>query len=466
MYRYIICIRPGTGNVGSAMTILRRVKNYMQEQRLISPGAIVLAAVSGGVDSMVMADLLLQLRQELCFELAIANFNHGLRPEAAEEAALVRDWAARNGVACFCGGADIAQLAQGKNTQDVARRERYAFLRSTAYKLGQALIATAHHRDDQAETVLMRLLRGSGPAGLAAMSPAENGVIRPLLCLTRAEIADYAVRQGIDYRDDASNFSTKYLRNRIRLELLPLLREYNPQIVDTLCSTADICREEDILMDDLAENALAELWNAEDLCLDGTGFDRLPLSLQRRVLRKAFCLLAGDMPELSFDQSAAVLALREEQSAALPHGMKAYRRGDIFFADEMPPLDVIEEMIPLTADGEWHQMAAMGHAYVACLGEAQPLCPPDMCCVPVELADSLVWRTRREGDRVPSNGQSGCRKLKDIFIDAKIPPHRRNRWPLLAAGEDILWVTGLWRREYARAGKSILIKIRDYDNIL
>lgn len=448
------------------MAILRQVKNFIQKQALILPNSTVLAAVSGGVDSMTMAHILHQLQPELNFRLALANFNHGLRPEAADEAELVRAWAKAHGLPCFCGAADIAALARGKNLQDTARRERYAFLRSTAYKLGQALIAVAHHRDDQAETVLLHLLRGSGTGGLAAISPAENGVIRPLLGLNRADIAAYAARQGIAYSEDSSNASGKYLRNRIRLELLPLLGEYNPRIVDALCATADICREEDMLLDDLAENALAELWKAEQLALDGAGFYGLPLSLQRRVLRKAFCLLAGDMPELSFAQSAAILALKEEQSAALPRGMKAYRRGDIFFAAEMPPLPVVAEIFPLIADGSWHQLPALDCAYLACLGEAPSFCPPDACSLPAELAEGLVWRSRRPGDRLPAAASASQRKLKDIFIEAKIPPFRRNRWPLLASGSEVWWAPGLWQPEYAPADKSLLIKTKHCDSIL
>ena len=274
------------------MELLKKTKDYIKEYQLIEPGELVLVAVSAGRDSMTLAHLLLRLQKELDFNLAIANFNHHLRPEADEEGEFVAEFARINGVPVFLGGADIAQLSVGGNLQEIARRERYTYLRSLAAKIGAQKIAVAHHADDQAETVLLHLLRGSGLSGLAAMSPIKNNIIRPLLFASRRDICAYIAENKLEYREDSSNACTKYLRNKIRLELIPLLRDYNPNITEALIATADICRQDDQVLEDLAENALAEAWINDDNALERTAFNELPVALQRRVIRKAYtCLL-------------------------------------------------------------------------------------------------------------------------------------------------------------------------------
>lgn len=433
---------------------------------MIKAGDLVLLAVSGGMDSMTMAHLLLRLQTELGCTLAIANFNHHLRPEAEEEGRFVAEFARRHQLPFFLGGEDIAALARGGNIQEVARRERYAFLRSLAARLEADAIAVAHHRDDQAETVLLHLLRGSGLSGLAAMSAEDDKLIRPLLGVSRKQIAAYAAEQGIEYREDASNASVKYLRNRIRLELLPRLATYNPQIAEALCATADICRAEDELLDDLAENAFAELWLNEENALSKRGFDELPLALQRRVARKAFTMIMGEERQLDFAQVESVLRLRDEQEAQLPGGLMAYLRDNICFAEVKPPLPSYEGAYPLLLDGLWHRLADWGWEYratekqdAACAGGFRLLLPQDICA-------GLTWRARQSGMSVASSGKKGRRKLKDIFIEHHIPVHQRGGWPLLTAGEEILWVCGLWQKEARPMAKPVLIQVRICDKIL
>ncbi len=449
------------------MEALDTVENYIREQGLIKRGDRVLLAISGGIDSVVMMDMLVRLQNKLDFQAVAATFNHQLRPEAAEEAEFVRCLAEKYQLPFYLGAEDIASLAKGKNLQDTARRERYAFLFSLAYKLGAAAIATAHHRDDQAETLLLHLLRGSGLTGLSGMSPAKNQVIRPLLPLSREEIVAYGEGLGLEHREDLSNYSVKYQRNRIRWQLMPLLREFNPQVVEALNATADICRDEDALLNDLAENALAEVLLRDDRAVDAGGFAQLPLALKRRVLKKAFCLLAGDVAELSFCQVEAMLALKDEQSVSLPGGLLAYRRGNICFDTAIPPLPVFDDSYPLIADGCWHSLGGWGWEYTASLEQRPALRLPYEFCVPEAAVSRLTWRTRREGDYLPSSGQRGRTKLKDIFIDHKIPAYQRNTWPLLLLDQEIIWAPLLKKATRARpgSGKSVLIKVRHCDII-
>lgn len=452
------------------MDLLKTVYRYIKSEKQMPTGSIVLAAVSGGIDSMVMADILFRLRRDLQIELAIASFDHGLRPESGSDLAFVRAWAERHDLLFFGGAKDVAALSDGKNVEDIARRERYAFLRSVAVKLGACVIATAHHRGDQAETVLLHLLRGSGVTGLVGIHPSRDGVVRPLLCADRNDIAEYAATNNIEYREDYTNSTTKYLRNKIRLELLPALAEYNPGISRQLNDTASICRDEDALLDDLAEISLAELWSVDNSSLSGSGFDLLAPALQRRVLRKAYQLLAGDLPELSFKQVEAIRCLRNEQSCDLPRGIKAWRRGDLCFGQIMPPLPVLEMQWPLLIDGTWHDLDGMDWSY--CAANISDLSENDQkptnryaMVLPESRATNAYWRTRRAGDYMLSSGK-GKRKIKDLFIYHRIPCHLRNRWPLLVdVSGETLWLPGLRLTKQDEDTNNVLIKVRFSDKI-
>ena len=313
---------------------------------------------------------------------------------------------------------------------------------------------------------MLHLLRGSGLSGLAAMSPSKNNIIRPLLFASRKDICAYIAENKLEYREDATNASTKYLRNKIRLELIPLLKDYNPNIAEALIATADICREDDQVLEDLSENALAETWLNDDNALDITAFAELPTALQRRVVRKAYTLIMDESRELNFEQVEAVLRLKEEQCVVLPGGLKAYRRGNIYFAADKPPLPQYWESYPLLVDGQWHALADWGWEYQAqTIDDAIPAVGLCSFILPAELAGHAVWRTRREGDFVASTGKSGKYKVKDMFIDNRIPVYQRSSWPLLIANKELLWVCSLWQKDLDHTGTSILIKVKKYDRI-
>ncbi len=448
------------------MSLLKRTKEFIIKEQLIAEGDIVLLAVSGGMDSMALAHLLLALQSQLGFSLAIANFNHHLRPEAAEEAKFVEAFADSHDVPFFAGEADIAALAEGGNIQETARRERYAYLRSLAAKLEANSIAVAHHGDDQAETVLLHLLRGSGLAGLGGMSAKNGNIIRPFLFARRKQIEEFVEQNHIEYKEDISNASVKYLRNKIRLQLLPCLKEYNPQICETLTATAAICREENMVLDDLAANALAELWLNDKNALDKEGFRQLPVALQRRVLRKAYTMVMGEKMELNFEQVESILCLKDEQSAVLPGGGIVYLRENICFGEEKPELPEYNGTYPLLIDRQWHRIGELPWQYCA----AETPCPPeeqDLYWLAISAAEAknLSWRTRRLGDYVISLGKTGKTKLKEIFIENHIPVFERNSWPVLTSDQDIVWVAGLWKTTAVADKNPILIKIRAYDRM-
>ena len=229
--------------------LLAKDEAFCKQNSLFAPGTAVLAACSGGPDSLALLHLLLSLRERWQLQLAAAHFEHGIRGAASlADAAFVRDFCQARGVPFYLGQADVPGYASAQqlSLETAARTLRYRFLRSTAAKLGEGTrIATAHQADDQAETVLMRILRGTGVDGLAGIAPRAGELIRPLLCATRAEIEAYCRQQGLEPRHDATNDVPDCTRNRLRLELLPqLAAEYNPDISAALCRLAAIASEE------------------------------------------------------------------------------------------------------------------------------------------------------------------------------------------------------------------------------
>lgn len=213
-------------------TLLRLAEREVRESGLIEKGSRVLVAVSGGPDSMALLHVLSILRNKLTFELSAHAVNHGLRPEAAEEVAVAEQWAQKNGVAF---GVTHLKVAPGGNLQARARAARLACLREQAQRVGAACIALGHHADDRAETVLLRILRGTGPAGLGAMGARTGDLIRPFIRARRSDVMIHLKRHVIPFSQDPSNVDRRFMRARVRWEVLPLLESISPRIVEHLC---------------------------------------------------------------------------------------------------------------------------------------------------------------------------------------------------------------------------------------
>jgi len=300
----------------------------------------VVVAVSGGPDSLCLADAILAQADALGLTPAVAHLDHGLRGEAGRaDAEFTRAFASARGAPFFGEQADVAGLATATRAsiEVAARRARYDFLARTAHAFGASLIAVAHHADDQAETVLMRLIRGAGLTGLRGMQPLSPhpfapGVylIRPLLQVTRAEVLAYCQARQLHPRLDETNETADYLRNRVRRELLPLLEQYNPGIRAVLARLADTAAADLEIIEYAAEQALSQtLWRAaprdpQRLTFDRRAWQALPAGLQRATLRRAVQRLCGDLTDLKLaaieeardvlnsDAHAGVIALRSD----------------------------------------------------------------------------------------------------------------------------------------------------------
>lgn len=317
-----------------------QVRETIRMHAMLAGGERVVAAVSGGPDSTVLLSVLAALREDLRLDLHVAHLNHGLRPEASLDAAAAAGMAASLGCSYHEATEDVAAAAarERRSIEDAGREARYRFLAAVAGRIQAAVIATGHTRDDQAETVLMRLLRGSGPRGLAGIPPVRpHGplrVIRPLIETPRAEIAGYLARHGLQARADPSNRDLSMLRNRVRLVLLPILEGYNPDVRGALARLAGVMREEADALDALSAPRVEAVLRGirAPVLIAPDAFGRLPVALQRRALREAIRRVRGNGSPLAFvhieGARLGVLAGRTGAVWEAPGGVRIFRRPD------------------------------------------------------------------------------------------------------------------------------------------
>ncbi len=442
-----------------------RILRFIESHQLLRPGMRVVVGVSGGADSVALLHVLKEL-DSLSLSLHVAHLNHLLRPEAGDDARFVQRLAHRLGVPVTIGYADVKQLAARMKTgiEDAGRFARYRFLHYVARKVGAERIAVAHHAGDRVETILLNLLRGTGPSGLSGI-PVQNGpVVRPLLCATREEIEDYCRRAGLTWRIDPSNLSTNYLRNKVRHQLLPLLKkEFNPQVEQALLRLGDIIGEEDSFLNDYALKIAGKLVKerrAEEVRLDLPGFLGLPLAVQRRLLRAAVLDAAGNMKDFGYLHVEDCLALLAGGPVGgeihLPGGVRVRKSYQDFIIHKVPesfsPHPFVEQQIAIPGETRVPALGVTVHASIIDREPGQEMgllnfrgsshrafFDYDKIKLP------LYVRTRRPGDRIRPFGMEGSKKIKKLFGDLKIPREEREQVPLVASDGEIYWAVGCRR---------------------
>jgi tRNA(Ile)-lysidine synthase len=444
--------------------LLQQVQQTIQDYQMLDPGHTVLVAVSGGPDSMVLLHTLWRLRKPLGLQLFVAHLDHQMRPSAAEDAAFVETMACDLGLRAICEARNVpAYQRQHKlSPEDAARRVRYAFLRATATQLGADRIAVGHTADDQAETVVLRLLRGSGLRGLCGIPPVRGPVIRPLIRVPRADILDYARRQRLRFREDPSNDQRRYTRNRIRHDLLPALRQhYNPRLVQTLRTTARLLADDEAALQAVAHQhfLLARLAAASaSVRLKIDALTSLPLALQRRVLREALSELKSGLQGVTSAHIAAILALLQSGAGTkrlgLPQGVVVERRYDVLLMHRQAPSAAVHVDVPLPVPGVC-LVEALGVTIVSDElprhAAAGPFPTGDVTWLDAErVGRDVRVRTRRAGDLLQPLGSGYAKKLKAFLIDAKVPRAVRDRLPLVVTSAGIAWVAGVRPAEWAK----------------
>jgi tRNA(Ile)-lysidine synthase len=386
--------------------VIPRVVKTISRYRMIAPGDRVIAAVSGGADSVCLVHLLREAQVNLA---GVAHFNHKLRGEASEEdERFVGALAARMDLPFF--------RAEGRpgdgNLEQEARRDRRAFFGSLIRGGACERVALAHTRDDQAETVLFRVLRGSGLTGLAGIHPVTlDGLIRPLIGVTRGDVLEFLRARSIEWREDASNTDLRFARNRIRHLLLPqLAAEWNPRIVDALANLGDLAYEEEV----------ASTVRERDSRQDRLSYADLPRAEARRAVRRAIREVKGDLRGIEFEHVESVIEM--DGRVRVP-GVDFVRTADGVRAvpARVPELEVT---VPGT--------------YPAPDGASEIRLEP---CVNLkaDLSAPLVLRGWKPGDHYVRSGKSRDQKLKKMFEDARVPSWQRRFWPILEYGGSIVW---------------------------
>jgi tRNA(Ile)-lysidine synthase len=433
--------------------ILKKVRGTIGKFRLLQKGNKVLVAYSGGPDSTALMAILVDLSKDYELRLALAHLNHQLRPSAAADEEFAVSMARKFGLPLYLKREDIRAHAQkhGLNIEEAGRERRYEFLRQTAAKIGAAKIATGHTMTDQAETVLMRLLRGSGPTGLGGIAPAVKGiVIRPLIEVERGEIKEYLRAGRLLYREDETNRDRRYLRNKVRLSLIPFLeKNFEPRIVRQLSRLAEISRAEDEFLEKTAQgrSKKAVLRKKGKILLDAQRLSSLPSALARRCVRVFLSELKGDLRRISFKDVEAVRGLGEMKDVHLPYGLFLRREKDCIFLKD-------KGLLPLQYEKNWdgQKKIEINELGLGFTGKIFPrasrpsLYFDDTRRVYLDASKirfPLVVRSRREGDRYRPLGAPGQKKLKEIMRAKGILPGDRDRHPIFLSAGKIIWILGL-----------------------
>ncbi len=438
-------------------SLLHRVRRFISRQRLWPPGARVVTALSGGSDSV--AQLLLLRDLAAAGELVLAgaaHLNHQLRPEAAGDEAFCRALCARLDVPCVVEHADVTRLAadQRVSIEVAARRARYAFLEGARLALTAQAVAVAHTADDQAETVLLRLLRGAGTRGLRGILPVRGAVVRPVLDCSRAALRGELMSRGETWVEDATNQDLAQPRSRVRHELIPLLAaRYQSAITRVLARTAEVVSADDAFLEQLAAAAAPSVLSVSPrgLVLAPRALAALPPALARRVARRA--LLAAHpahAPDLADVDALLAVCRPSGPAAAEPAGVRVERFAEDAVLLITGPPSSAAPVLParvLSVPG----VVALPELGPGCRLTAerpithvgQPADHRQRLIVKVAVATPLVVRGRRPGDRLRPLGLGGAKKLQDLLVDRKVPRTERDRVPVVVdATGRIVWVVG------------------------
>jgi len=439
-------------------TLVQKVRETILDYRMIDSGDLVLMAVSGGADSVALLYALHTLAGELEFRLHIAHFNHELRgSESRLDEELVVEMASSLALPVEVGSAGdrLRQRPGDESLEEAGRRLRYEFLEATAGRLGADKIATAHTMNDQAETVLMRIIQGTGPGGLAGIRPVrEEFIIRPLLRCRTLEVLDFLGEIQVAARIDTSNRDPAFLRNRIRHQLLPVLeKDFNPRIVEALARISSVERGVDEYLRTAAKTALDECaeWTTGKMRLALGRFGDYDVALQAYILRAAICEILGQLTDISFKHLQVLLDLarREEtpfRQVALPGSLIAYlESGSLVLAREEPSGEECSRGLPVPGttwlpgfglEIQTSFLSSTGQELPGVANPEEALFDWDTLCPPLRV------RTWRQGDRFRPLGMRGRKKIQDFFVDEKVPRWIRHRTPLLIDQGAIHWIIG------------------------
>jgi len=436
--------------------LLEKLKTTIAHYGMLSHGDTILVAVSGGVDSVVLLDLLCRLVGEFSLKLVIAHLDHGLRGEdSRQDAQFVVSLAEERGLPVIRERIDVRTVSEGKRVglEEAGRLVRRRFLEEKAREVSATRIVVGHTLNDRVETLLFNLIRGAGPTGLAGIRPVSPPYIRPLIETTREEVLTFARAEGLAWREDRTNQDTIYSRNRIRHQIMPLLQQLNPRLLNALQRAADLLLEESDALDILLERPWKDVISREEtgsVALRRDQLARLPRELQGLLLRRGIASARGNLQGI---EKIHIDALRHLVASPSAHGeihlpeLTARTQGNELLLATHGKTTIAPYDVPIE----------LGRTELPHLGIALELSihpnngPRDLPREggAVELADAdqihfpLHIRSRREGDRFRPLGMGQEKRLKDLLIDDRVPFYARSTLPLLCDQSRIVWVVGV-----------------------
>lgn len=435
-----------------------KINKTIKKYSMLYGGEKIIIGLSGGPDSVCLLYILNAFRERLKLNLAALYIDHGLRPEETPiEIEFCRKLCEELNVPFMTKSIDVQAYANTYkiNKQEAARQLRYHAFEEIALVNKFERIALGHTSDDQAETLLMRLLRGSGPTGLACIPPVRGKIIRPLIDVERKEIEKYLHDNGINFIIDSSNLKSDYLRNKIRYSVIPLLKEFNPDIIETLSKTAAIFRDEERYFEILVTKALMKLISRKTngrIELFLSPFEIMDKVIIRRVLRRAIDETRG-LRGISFIHIEDMIDLIKEGKAGdriyLPRGVRVIKEYSTITITSEPPVKLRHYDLIVPGETVLKEAGIVIKASIAegddineikkdlsGLWKSRGLIDAD------KLKFPLIVRPRQNGDFFYPYGFGKRKKLQDFFVDEKIPRDERDRIPLIVSGNDIVWIVG------------------------
>ncbi len=434
----------------------KQVEQYITAQHLIEPDDLVLVGVSGGADSMCLLELLCACRQRMGFRLGGIHIEHGIRGAASlADAEYVSSYCENRGIPCEIIHVDACAYAQehGYSLEEAARMLRYEAFEEAAQRLEGAgnsvKIAVAHHREDQAETVLWQMIRGSDLRGIGGIRSRRGRVIRPLLEVERSQIEQYLTEKNIVWREDATNADTAYTRNRLRQEVFPVLKELNAQAVRHVCESAARMQEAEAYLEEQTEKVYHRIVLEQEngKLLIRTQLRDEPPILQRRVLYRALEACAGRSKDLEAKHMAALRELFDHQVGArrmLPYEIDAWRDYTGILLTHRQTTEPAEERLPdgITMEVTDYEpgMEISKKKYTKCFDYDK-------------IEHHVQIRRRQSGDYLTIDADGHRQKLKNYLVNEKIPRQERDALWLLADGSHIMWVIGYRISDYYKVNE-------------
>lgn len=447
-----------------------RIYKTLIENKLISEGDTVIVGASGGPDSQFMIHILNKLRKDMGFDMVLTHLNHLHRDEADKDEDLVRKTAEKLGLEFFSRSRSMDDLAKELkiSPEDAGRRLRYEFFNDLAKKYPTSKIAVAHNKDDQAETVLMRIVRGTGLDGLRAMDYKTGNIIRPILGIKKSQILEYLDENNIPYAIDHTNFENDYTRNKVRLDIIPILEEINPNVIDSVFKLSELARDDLEILDTIVDDKFKEMARVSqsEIAFDKEKFNKTDPSLLRRILRKAVENLKGQIKDLSKENLDDFLKIRDLDTGKvlIKDDLSLRKSYDSYILEKITNEEKNQSEKNL---GDQETIFYNGfYIKTSIINSDKYEKDKNLGYFDYDLLDfPLKVRTRRPGDRFVPLGHKSEKKLKDFLSDQKIDRKRRDELPLILSKDKIIWLAPLRMSDEFKvtgATKKIL-KIEVYD---